>query len=64
MPTARRKAMQMVSQKVLPALAPIGTEHEYSINDKDFQPLPISDRIIERISGEVQTRCLSVGSVI
>jgi gamma-glutamyl:cysteine ligase YbdK (ATP-grasp superfamily) len=32
----------------------IGTEHEYSINDKDFQPLPISDRIIEGISGSVQ----------
>jgi gamma-glutamyl:cysteine ligase YbdK (ATP-grasp superfamily) len=32
----------------------IGTEHEYSINDKDFNPLPISDKIIERISGAVQ----------
>ena len=31
----------------------IGTEHEYSINDRDFQPLPINDRIIEEINGEV-----------
>jgi hypothetical protein len=32
----------------------IGTEHEYSINDGDWNPLPISDRIIERISGAVE----------
>jgi hypothetical protein len=32
----------------------IGTEHEYSINDKDFSPLPISDKIIEGISGSVE----------
>ncbi|HSD57587.1 MAG TPA: glutamate-cysteine ligase family protein, partial [Methanotrichaceae archaeon] len=32
----------------------IGTEHEYSINDSDWNPLPISDRIIERISGAVE----------
>ena len=31
----------------------IGTEHEYSINDRDFQPLPINDRIIQEINGEV-----------
>lgn len=31
----------------------IGTEHEYSINDKNFNPLPISDEIIRRLSGEV-----------
>ena len=51
MPTARKKAMQMALQKALPASSPIGTEHEYSINDKNFRPLAISDRIIERISG-------------
>src|SRR5512136_384694 len=32
----------------------VGTEHEYSINDRDFNPLPISDRIIERINGRVE----------
>jgi hypothetical protein len=32
----------------------IGTEHEYSINDAGFNPLPISDRIIERISGKIE----------
>jgi hypothetical protein len=32
----------------------IGTEHEYSINDGQFNPLPISDKIIERISGAVE----------
>ncbi|MBP7071280.1 MAG: hypothetical protein KBA97_09420 [Methanothrix sp.] len=31
----------------------IGTEHEYSINDKDQRALAISDRIIERIAGRV-----------
>ena len=33
--------------------SPVGTEHEYSINDRDHRPLAISDRIIERIAGEV-----------
>jgi gamma-glutamyl:cysteine ligase YbdK (ATP-grasp superfamily) len=32
----------------------IGTEHEYSINDESFHPLPISDRIINRISGSIE----------
>ena len=40
--------------KALAASSPIGTEHEYSINDKNHRPLAISDRIIERISGRVQ----------
>ena len=60
MPEAREEAMQiqkaskMAAHKALPAKSPIGTEHEYSINDKNFRPLTISDKIIERISGEVQ----------
>jgi len=29
----------------------IGPEHEFSINDENFNPLPISDRIIRRIRG-------------
>jgi gamma-glutamyl:cysteine ligase YbdK (ATP-grasp superfamily) len=40
----------------------IGTEHEYSINDKDFSPLPISDKIIEGISGSVEHE-VSLGEV-
>jgi len=32
----------------------VGTEHEYSINDDHFRPLPISDRIIEKINGSVE----------
>lgn len=32
----------------------IGTEHEYSISDADWRPQPISDRIIERISGALE----------
>jgi hypothetical protein len=39
--------------KALKAASPIGTEHEYSINDRNCRPLAISDRIIERISGRV-----------
>jgi gamma-glutamyl:cysteine ligase YbdK (ATP-grasp superfamily) len=31
----------------------IGTEHEYSINDKDFEPQPVNDRIIEELHGSV-----------
>ena len=37
-----------------PAQSPLGTEHEYSINDSDFQPLAISDRIIQRLHGRVE----------
>ncbi len=32
----------------------IGTEHEYSINDKNFKPQPISDLLIKRINGRVE----------
>ncbi|MCX8207343.1 MAG: glutamate-cysteine ligase family protein [Methanothrix sp.] len=32
----------------------IGTEHEYSINDRSFNPLPISDLLIERLNGRVE----------
>src|SRR5512136_2661987 len=32
----------------------IGTEHEYSISDENWRPQPISDKIIERISGAVE----------
>jgi hypothetical protein len=39
--------------EALRVLSPIGTEHEYSINDTNCRPLPISDRIIERIAGRV-----------
>ena len=31
----------------------IGTEHEYSINDLDFHPLPINDKLIQDLNGEV-----------
>ncbi len=31
----------------------IGTEHEYSLNDRDFRPLPINDKIIQRINGSI-----------
>ena len=40
----------------------IGTEHEYSINDQDFNPLPISDKILERISGSVENE-VSFGGI-
>ncbi len=46
MPIAFHAALMMESQ--------VGTEHEYSINDRCFRPLPISDSIIERISGAVK----------
>jgi gamma-glutamyl:cysteine ligase YbdK (ATP-grasp superfamily) len=46
--------MKKAMHKALAAASPIGTEHEYSINDKNFRPLAISDRIIQRIAGQVQ----------
>ncbi|MDI6719272.1 MAG: glutamate-cysteine ligase family protein [Methanomicrobiales archaeon] len=33
----------------------VGTEHEYSINDAAFHPLPISDRLMEILSGSVRS---------
>lgn len=41
----------------------IGTEHEYSINDAAFTPLPVSDRLIERVSGRIQNET-PLGEVI
>jgi gamma-glutamyl:cysteine ligase YbdK (ATP-grasp superfamily) len=32
----------------------IGTEHEYSINDCNFHPLSISDKIIQKINGSIE----------
>ncbi len=32
----------------------IGTEHEYSINDQIFKPLPISDVILSEIAGNIK----------
>jgi len=49
-----QKASKMVTLKAMPAKSPIGTEHEYSINDKNYRPLAISDKILLQISGEVQ----------
>lgn len=48
------EVMSMAPQKALALSTSVGTEHEYSINDRDFQPLPISDRIIERIHGSLE----------
>ena len=30
----------------------VGTEHEYSINDHDFKPMPINDQIIKQLTGD------------
>ncbi len=46
--------MKKAMHKALAAASPIGTEHEYSINDKNHRPLAISDRIIRRIAGQVE----------
>ena len=46
--------MKKAMHKALAAASPIGTEHEYSINDKNHRPLAISDRIIQKIAGRVQ----------
>jgi glutamate---cysteine ligase / carboxylate-amine ligase len=31
----------------------IGTEHEYSLSDSNYRPLPINDRIIQQINGSI-----------
>jgi hypothetical protein len=41
----------------------IGTEHEYSLNDRSFTPMPVSDRILERMAGRVQNET-PLGEVI
>jgi len=50
--------LQQTSQAALhvsvPALSPLGTEHEYSINDRSFLPLAISDGIIDRLCGRIE----------
>ena len=48
------EAMKKAMHKALAAASPIGTEHEYSINDKNHRPLAISDRIIRQIAGQVE----------
>ena len=45
---------QTAIRRATPALYSLGTEHEYSINDRRFCPLPISDRILERINGRLE----------
>ncbi|MDH7593643.1 MAG: glutamate-cysteine ligase family protein [Methanomicrobiales archaeon] len=40
-----------------------GTEHEYSINDAQFMPLPISDRILTEIGGSLKNE-IPLGEVI
>jgi len=45
--------MQTALFKALAASSSIGTEHEYSINDKEQRALTVSDRIIERIAGRL-----------
>jgi gamma-glutamyl:cysteine ligase YbdK (ATP-grasp superfamily) len=46
--------MKKAMHKALAAASPIGTEHEYSINDKNHRPLAISDLVIRRIAGQVE----------
>jgi len=46
--------MSRTMQKALAISSQLGTEHEFSINDKNFQPLPISDRIIQKLNGSVK----------
>ncbi|MFA6226198.1 MAG: hypothetical protein WC620_08525 [Methanoregula sp.] len=36
----------------------IGTEHEYSINDCRFNPLPVSDEILKSICGRYESEIL------
>jgi len=36
----------------------IGTEHEYSINDSRFNPLPVSDQIIKTVCGSFRSEIL------
>ena len=50
--------------KALAAASPIGTEHEYSINGQKCRPLAISDRIIQRIAGQVHNEVAFGGILV
>jgi len=39
----------------------VGTEHEYSINDADFKPLPINDHLIKALTGDFYIEALYGG---
>jgi gamma-glutamyl:cysteine ligase YbdK (ATP-grasp superfamily) len=41
----------------------IGTEHEFSLNDPSFAPMPVSDHILERMAGRIQNETF-LGDVI
>ncbi|ADC66300.1 glutamate--cysteine ligase GCS2 [Ferroglobus placidus DSM 10642] len=41
----------------------LGPEHEFSINDENFNPLPISDQIIRKIRGRIANEAV-IGRVI
>lgn len=41
----------------------IGTEHEYSINDQEFRPLPISDLILSRLAGRTSNEA-ALGEIV
>jgi gamma-glutamyl:cysteine ligase YbdK (ATP-grasp superfamily) len=56
--------MKKAIHKALRASSPIGTEHEYSINDKKCRPRAISDRIIQRIAGQVQNEVAFGGILV
>lgn len=40
----------------------VGTEHEFSINDRDFRPMPINDMVIERLYGSIPNE-ISFGGI-
>jgi gamma-glutamyl:cysteine ligase YbdK (ATP-grasp superfamily) len=41
----------------------IGTEHEFSLNDSNFRPMPVSDLVLERMAGRIQNET-PLGEVI
>lgn len=51
--TTLQERTRIALHKAMPASSPLGTEHEYSISNSNFEPLAISDKIIQRIHGQV-----------
>lgn len=63
LPQHKLPQYKMSQHKSLAISGIVGTEHEYSINNSDFQPLTISDKIIERLHGSVEHE-VSIGGIL
>ncbi len=55
--TDREGDQKMATHRAMPAKSPIGTEHEYSINDKNFGPCRSPTRSSSGSAEKCNMRC-------